>query len=349
MNLTFTDIVGILIIYQSIVFALSLLFIKKVKPFFIKALIVICVLIISHFTYLFYEKYSVSNNLILGPFFGLIYGPIYYLYTKSLILKSIKTKNFIIHFVPAIISFVGLIFFSREIKFAIDLIGTFVIVHFIIYLFFALRVLFKYRKLLKNTTSSFYNISLFWMEYIIYLQLITLAVVFLQSKFDSAILTNSFILIIYLLVLILIHCFYYLGLKQVRLFNGFGEDENKTDQSEYQIPESDYVVYVNKLSKYMEVEKPYLEFELSLQDLSDRLAISKRNLSHVINKEFNRNFFDYINYFRFETVKKDLVSTNKSIKEIMYDNGFSNKTTFHSIFKKYSGLTPNQFRQKEKK
>ncbi|OFX88164.1 MAG: hypothetical protein A2W99_10525 [Bacteroidetes bacterium GWF2_33_16] len=350
MSITITDIVGILIIYQSIAFLGSILFIKITKPVFLKVLIAICLLIILHFSYLFYEKYSITPYIMLGPFFGFLYGPIYYLYTKSLIVKSLSIKKVFIQFVPAIISFFCLIFFRREIKGFVDIATILVILHFITYLLIALRIIYRYRRLLKNTTSSFYNISLRWMEYIIYLQFITIVVVFFHSKFHSAFVTNSLIFVIYLLVLILINCFYYLGLKQVRLFKGFAEeDERKVEQNEYQIPDEIFNSYINKLSRYMEEEKPYLEFDLSLQDLSNRLSISKRNLSHIINKKYNRNFFDYINNFRIEMVKQDILSTEKSIKEIMYNCGYSNKTTFHSIFKKYTGLTPNQFRSMGKK
>ena len=98
----------------------------------------------------------------------------------------------------------------------------------------------------------------------------------------------------------------------------------------------------------MKLEKPYLEFEISLQDLSDKLSISTRNLSHVINKKFERNFYDFINHYRLELVKQNLKESNKPIKEIMYDCGFSNKATFNSIFKKNTALTPSQFRENHK-
>ena len=101
------------------------------------------------------------------------------------------------------------------------------------------------------------------------------------------------------------------------------------------------------LNNYIEDEKPYLEFEISLQDLSDKLSISPRNLSHIINKKYERNFYDFINHYRIELVKLSLQESNKPIKEIMYDCGFSNKATFNSIFKKNIGLTPTQFREKQ--
>lgn len=349
MKLTLTDIIGVLIIYQSLIFVLSLLFNKKSKPLFVKVLIAICVLIIFHFSYMFFEKYGALNHTILGPFFGLIYGPVYYVYTKSLILETLDYKKMIVHFIPAFVTLVGLGVFGNQIFNIIGVLGLVVTIHFTVYLFITLRFLFKYRKLLKNTTSSFYNISLFWLELMIYLQLITIAVMILESYFQSLIIVDTFILIIYFLALILINCFYYLGLKQVRLFKGFKEENTKaTIPKEYIISKELFDTYVSQLNSYIKLERPYLEFDISLQDLSDKLSISTRNLSHIINKKFGKNFYDFINHYRLELVKQNLQVSNKPIKEIMYDSGFSNKATFNAIFKKDTGLTPTQFREKQK-
>ncbi|WP_299442873.1 helix-turn-helix domain-containing protein [uncultured Aquimarina sp.] len=349
MKVTIVDIIGILIIYQSLIFILSLLFNKKPKPLFTKVLITICLLIIFHFSYMLFEKYNTLNHFFLGPFFGLIYGPIYYLYTKSLILEALDYKKIGVHFIPALITLIGLVVFDNQIFDKINLIGLAVTIHFIVYLGIALRTLFKYRKLLKSTTSSFYNISLFWLEILIYIQLTIIVVMLLESYFQSFFITDILILIIYFLTLILINCFYYLGLKQVNLFKGFKEENVKiTISKEYLIPEALFNSYIDKLNNYIENEKPYLEFEISLQDLSDKLSISPRNLSHIINKKYERNFYDFINHYRLELVKQNLKESNSPIKEIMYNSGFSNKATFNSIFKKNTGLTPTQFREKQK-
>ncbi|MBL4905285.1 MAG: AraC family transcriptional regulator [Flavobacteriaceae bacterium] len=350
MELTITDIVGILIIYQSLIFILSLFFNKKPKPLFAKVLISICLLIVVHFIYMFFEKNNPINHIFLGPFFGLIYGPIYYIYAKSLILKSLNNKNIIIHLIPALIVLIGLVFLGEKIIEVINIIGLVIITHFIAYLFVSLSFIYKYRKLLKSTTSSFYSISLLWLEILIYLQLTIIVVMILESYFQSFLIANTFVLIIYILTLILINCFYYLGLKQVRLFKGFKEERTKTliATKEYKVSEELFNSYVSQLTNYMKLEKPYLEFDISLQDLSDKLSISTRNLSHVINKKFERNFYDFINHYRLELVKQNLQESNKPIKEIMYDCGFSNKATFNSIFKKNTALTPSQFRENHK-
>lgn len=349
MSLSLTDILGILIIYQSMVFIFSMLFNKKAKPLFSKILVVICLTIILHFAYMLLQNHGRMNQVLLGPFFGLIYGPLYYMYTKSLILETLNLKKIAPHFIPAFLLLVLIMPISKLLSGMINLSGLLISIHFMTYLFISLRLIYSYRKRLQNTSSSFYRISLYWLESIIYLQVATLIVALLESYFQAAMNTNTFILVIYFFTLILIHCFYYLGLKQVRLFKGFREERSEQPGlKEYTIPEDLFSEYLEKLTRYIENEKPYLEYDITLQELSDKLGISPRNLSHVINRHFKRNYYSFINNYRLKLAKKSLKTSDLPIKEIMYDSGFSNKATFYSLFKKDTGLTPVQFRNSQK-
>jgi AraC-like DNA-binding protein len=322
---------------------------KKVKPLFLKLLMIIFLTIILHFGYMLLQFEGIMQNLLLGPFFGLIYGPLYYFYTKSLIVESWKLDRMFIHFIPAFAVLVLIVFAGDLLTNRVDLSGLLISIHFITYLLLALKLIYSYRKRLLNTASSFYRISLYWLEGIIYLQLATLALVLLENYFQSLMNTNTFILIIYVFTLALIHCFYYLGLKQVRLFKGFREERSaQAGIKEYTLPEESFKEYLDKLNSYIESEQPYLDYDITLQELSDRLGISNRNLSHVINKHFKKNYYGFINHYRLQRAMEHLKTSEGSIKEIMYDSGFSNKASFYSLFKKETGLTPVQFRKSRK-
>tara|TARA_R110002073_G_scaffold123234_2_gene266898 strand:+ start:83441 stop:84490 length:1050 start_codon:yes stop_codon:yes gene_type:complete len=349
MAFSITEILGFIIIYQSLFFLGKLLLNKNTKPLFVKMLGLICVLIAIHFGLMVLESHT-NKQYLLGPFFGLIYGPIFYVFAKSLILENTKTRKLLTHFIPAVLSLILLSFFNEDLMSYITIIGLIVTAHFIGYLLSTLRLIFKYRKMLKTTASSFRYKNLRWLEIIIYIQMIALLMTVFESSFESTYTKRMAIFIIYLLALILIHCFYFLGLKHANTFRGFEEGKmTKKIGKEYSISEELFKEYVYKLKAYMNKEKPYLEFDLSLQDLSEALSISQRNVSHIINSEFHKNFYDYINSFRLEISKQELLGTEKAIKEIMYDSGFSNKATFNSIFKKATSLTPTEFRTQYKK
>jgi len=346
---TATDILGILIIYQAGVFIISMLLNRHARPLFSRILMMICLTIILHFGYMLLQSQGRMSGVLLGPFFGFIYGPLYYAYTRSLIVESSSLKWMIPHFIPAFLVLVLILTSHNPFASVIDVSGLFISLHFSAYLLVSLKLIYSYRRRLLDTLSSFYRISLVWLEAIIYLQLGILIIAMLEGYFQAFMNTNTFILVIYFFTLVLINCLYYLGLKQVRLFRGFMEENTgPASPKEYTLPEAVFVSYLSQLTQYMDNEKPYLDFDISLQELSEKLGISPRNLSHVINRQFNRNYYGFINHYRLEQAKNDLKTSDRPIKEIMYDSGFSNKATFYSLFKKTTGVTPVQFRKNRK-
>jgi len=104
-----------------------------------------------------------------------------------------------------------------------------------------------------------------------------------------------------------------------------------------------------KLRHLMEVEKLYLDADLSLQLLAGKLSITSRVLSQVLNEKLDRNFSDFINFYRVEEAKKilqDPRSAQKKIITLAFDVGFNTKVAFYNAFKKFTGMTPAQYREK---
>ncbi len=104
---------------------------------------------------------------------------------------------------------------------------------------------------------------------------------------------------------------------------------------------------VKKLEEIMGSEKPFLNSDLKIDDLAQMLNIPYYQLSEIINTHYNTNFFDFINHKRVEEAKKLLNSdSNEKILAIAFDSGFSNKATFNRIFKKSTGYTPTQYKNR---
>ncbi len=107
--------------------------------------------------------------------------------------------------------------------------------------------------------------------------------------------------------------------------------------------------YLRQLQQLMEVEKLHKESELKLADLAEKLDISPNHLSQVINEALGQNFFDFVNQYRIEEAKQLLAdgsSKQYTLLSIAYEVGFNNKTSFNNFFKKFTGMTPSQFRAK---
>jgi AraC-like DNA-binding protein len=99
----------------------------------------------------------------------------------------------------------------------------------------------------------------------------------------------------------------------------------------------------------MEEEKPYLNPNLTLNDLSNKLGISNHNLSEILNTHLKQNFFDFVNQYRVEEVKKYLADEGNdhlTLLSIAFDAGFNSKSGFNAIFKKYIHVTPSEYRQR---
>jgi AraC-like DNA-binding protein len=96
-------------------------------------------------------------------------------------------------------------------------------------------------------------------------------------------------------------------------------------------------------------EKVYLDPELTLSTLAERLKMPGPHLSQVINQRLNQTFTDLINGYRIDEAKRRLVDPawrHYSIMAIAEDVGFRSKSSFNEVFKKHAQMTPSQFRQR---
>ena len=96
------------------------------------------------------------------------------------------------------------------------------------------------------------------------------------------------------------------------------------------------------------IEKsPYLNPELSMQLISEELNTPKHQLTEVLNTIIGKNFFQFVNGYRVAAVKQKLSDKSNdkfSIESIGYDCGFSSKSSFFSVFRTITGMTPLQFK-----
>jgi len=107
---------------------------------------------------------------------------------------------------------------------------------------------------------------------------------------------------------------------------------------------------VRTIQHYMQNGKPWLEPELTVYQLASRLSLKPRLLSQAINEILGQNFYDFINRYRIEEASRLLTHPKDdkiTILEVLYEVGFNSKSSFNTLFKKYTGLTPTAFRKKQ--
>lgn len=105
------------------------------------------------------------------------------------------------------------------------------------------------------------------------------------------------------------------------------------------------------LLRYMREEKPYLDPDLTLQNLAEKLNMTRNHLSQVLNEYCGLKFYDFINSFRVEEAKSMMMRNylQNNILQTAFDAGFNSKTTFYAAFKKAIGLSPSEYLHNLKK
>ncbi|HEX7015191.1 MAG TPA: helix-turn-helix domain-containing protein, partial [Cyclobacteriaceae bacterium] len=105
---------------------------------------------------------------------------------------------------------------------------------------------------------------------------------------------------------------------------------------------------VERLRGFMTDTKPYLDPELSLSSLAKKMGMTRNQLSQLINAGLGENFYDFINKYRVEEVKRlmaDPQKQNYNLLGIALEAGFKSKSTFNLIFKRFTGLTPTEYKK----
>lgn len=95
------------------------------------------------------------------------------------------------------------------------------------------------------------------------------------------------------------------------------------------------------------VEKLFLQNNLSLALLAEKLQVTPHKLSEIMNKEIKQNFYNFINDLRIQYAASILrEDPEKPITTVQYDAGFTTKSTFYSHFKQHYGCTPTEYKKR---
>lgn len=310
----------------------------------------------------------------------LVHGPLLYLYTCALTDQPVKGKYSVFHLIPVLIFYVLMIPFvlnTSEYKIAvyqhkgqgyeglIKAMNIVAVLSGITYVCLSLYSLHRHQRNLYNQFSYTERINLAWLRYLIFgIATIWIAVIWGRDQY------------IYGLGTFFVFFIGYFGIKQVGIFtsnhavkpdqilipaailNLPEQKENDPEEviidqpvekSKYQksgLQDEDAVIIHQKVIGYMQKDKLYLDPELTLVDLAQKLKIHPNTLSQVINSKEKKNFYDFVNAHRIKEFKRVISqpeSQQYSLLGLALQCGFNSKTSFNRNFKKTTGLTPTDF------
>jgi AraC-like DNA-binding protein len=306
------------------------------------------------------------------PFITFTYGPLLYLYVRFMTTPERKFNWLsLLHFIP-FVAFLTVSVIFRSAPLVRDLRNFFVPDKMI-----SLRIVYsisfflsitgysslsfieisRHQKNLKNLVSYTSGvITLNWLKilsisfYVAYIILFILGGINMIGNFIPF--DPYFVIFGFIAMFSFAYSFY--AIKQPVIFGQVvktnGDDKKETERySKSGLRESQADSYLQKLITYVEKNKPYLERDLSILDLASQTGISRHYITQVLNEKHGRNFFTFINEYRVKEVIErfsDPKFNHYTILGIAFDSGFNSKTTFNSIFKSQTGVTPSQYREK---
>ena len=306
--------------------------------------------------------------------FHFLIGPLAYLYVRACTQKGFELKPLLwLHFLPFGLELIyNMPFFLKsgpeKVAFYHELIQTGKLlsspylriikgIHGFAYLGLSAILVVQYRKHLSNASSSIDTAYHRWLLFFIFIvALPTLShffVVFTEFNLGYTVLVFLVGLFGFFLSLDLA------TLLKPELFHTFphqmlipeSTEDKKQKYESSNLQDSQKEKYIEKLQTFMANDKPHLESELTLAQLSEKINIPTHYLSQVINERLKVNFLDFINGYRIKEAQERLLDPKLShytILSIAYDAGFNSKSTFYSAFKKGTGMTPSQFRKQKK-
>jgi AraC-like DNA-binding protein len=247
----------------------------------------------------------------------------------------------------------------------------------LVYLIKSYIVLVKHKANMKLISSSINQISLDWLIQFLFIISITILIWFNDALFGLPYLTPATNFVYATSVFFLA----YFSIKQKAIFafkekdikeisevleyGGF-KTEGKANADEVEVP-SDSVTVKEKpkrlsaeqvanlsvqLVALMEKDKLFLDNDLNLPIVAEKLGISIHEASFLINETAKDNFYNFINKYRVEEAKRLLASAKMeqlNILGIAFSSGFNSKTTFNTTFKKIVGISPSQYSKEQKK
>jgi AraC-like DNA-binding protein len=283
---------------------------------------------------------------------GFLYGPLLYVFIISHIYKDLPLeRKHLLHLIPWMAALlIGLI--SPR---ATDYFGGGIFLNLVVYISLSFVSIHKYQKVLTYTQSKFDSIALNWIKHVLYLFL-TLSIFETIRNFlisDSIIFESFFYAFLVCSLLIFVVTLVFKGLRQPELFSGITLEDvaiSSSAEAKYNASalSNEKITQLAEVTQtYLTTEKSYLNPDLNLEELARDTSTSARVLSQVINSHFDKNFSEYINFFRIEEAKKLLIASladGTTVLEIAYASGFNSKSNFYTAFKQQTGITPSQFK-----
>ncbi len=103
------------------------------------------------------------------------------------------------------------------------------------------------------------------------------------------------------------------------------------------------------IKKVQEHIEKNVQDKITVDELADVVAVGRRSFERRFKQATNNSVLEYIHRVKIEAAKRQFENSRKNINEVMYDVGYTDTKAFRAMFKKLTGLTPIEYRNKYNK
>lgn len=298
-------------------------------------------------------------------------APVLWLYTRSLIYDDFELRpKDLLHAIPTVMMlFVNIFTYHIQdqaskamyLEHALNYKGWPIVIGYVlfalqtfVYLWLAFKEIRKYHWAIKEKYADIDRLRLSWLVFVliafslIYLSGMSMNFFRLSTDTERALQPEiiGFTTLLFIFVLLVL----IKALRQSQVFSGMQMDEEPLRYQAHPLADEEQLAIQDALDQIMAEKQVFLNPDLSVQMLADLLKVNSRKLSQTLNSSLGMSFFDYINSLRIQAAKEQIQSSideKQTIAEIMYAVGFNSKSSFNAAFKKFTGMTPSQFKKQQ--
>ncbi len=129
----------------------------------------------------------------------------------------------------------------------------------------------------------------------------------------------------------------------------FAVDIDRTSQAAFMMFKGQKGHGDTSIIKAQDIIEQKFQDKISIDELADTVAVGRRTFERRFKKATNNTVVEYIQRVKIEAAKRSFESSRKNINEVMFDVGYTDTKTFRATFKRITGLSPMEYKNKYNK
>ncbi|MBN2611085.1 MAG: helix-turn-helix domain-containing protein [Bacteroidales bacterium] len=137
--------------------------------------------------------------------------------------------------------------------------------------------------------------------------------------------------------------------KAIRTSKFFAIDISRNSQSSFIMFKGQKEHPDEAIKKAQEYIEKNIGEKITVEELADMVAIGRRSFERRFKQATKNSILEYIQRVKIEAAKRRIETSRKNINEVMFDVGYTDTKAFRNTFKKITGITPVEYRNRYKK